>query len=42
MKKFLGEALLWFLFVMATGFSFGFWQYIGTDTAIALIVQLLK
>jgi len=42
MRKFLGEALLWFLFIMATGFWFGFWQYMGRDTAITLIVHVLK
>jgi len=42
MKKILTEAFTWFLLVMATGFWFGFWQYIGKDTAMNLIIRLLE
>ena len=42
MKKFLGEAFLWLLVALLIGFWFGLWQYIDWDTALALIIQLLK
>ena len=42
MKKFLDEAFFWFLVVMLAGFWFGLWQYVDWDTAIALIIRLLK
>ena len=42
MKRHLAQALYWFLFATATGFLFGLAQYLGQDTARALVIRLVE